>query len=183
MVFSREQTTVPGPQWWESIIPEDRNLMASALAASNENDAPFDLEFRIALNDGRQRWLYSRGGVSRDASGKALRVHGASIDVTERKRADEKLRESEGHVRRAIFRETWSRMIFYSLGRLGEGNRIVLKNRIGRTYEYRVSETFLAVPNDSWVMEQLRGRNMLTLQTCTPIPTLQKRLIVRAARV
>jgi signal transduction histidine kinase len=63
--------------------------MASALAAANENDEPFDLEFRIALKDGTQRWLYSRGAVSRDASGKALRMYGASIDVTERKRAEE----------------------------------------------------------------------------------------------
>jgi LPXTG-site transpeptidase (sortase) family protein len=46
-----------------------------------------------------------------------------------------------------------------------------------------LSETFLAEPTDSWVMGQLRGRDMLTLQTCTPIPTFQKRLIVRADRV
>jgi sortase A len=31
-------------------------------------------------------------------------------------------------------------------------------------------------------MGQVRGRDMLTLQTCTPIPTLEKRLIVRADR-
>jgi sortase A len=75
---------------------------------------------------------------------------------------------------------TWSRMIFYSLGRLGEGDRIVLKDRTGRTYEYRVSESFLAEPSESWVMGQVLGRDMLMLQTCTPIPTFQKRLIVRA---
>ena len=46
-----------------------------------------------------------------------------------------------------------------------------------------LSETFLAEPTDSWVMGQLRGRDMLTLQTCTPIPTFQKRLTVRADRV
>jgi sortase A len=86
-----------------------------------------------------------------------------------------------GH--RMGFRGTWSRMIFYSLGRLGEGDRIVLKDRTGRTYEYRVSETFLAEPSESWVMGQVRGRDMVTLQTCTPIPTFQKRLIVRADRV
>jgi sortase A len=83
-----------------------------------------------------------------------------------------------GH--RMGYRGTWSRMIFYSLGRLGEGDRIVLKDRTGRSYEYRVSETFLAEPSDSWVMGQVRGRDMLTLQTCTPIPTFEKRLIVRA---
>jgi sortase A len=83
-----------------------------------------------------------------------------------------------GH--RIGFRGTWSRMIFYNLNKLGEGDRIVLKDRTGRTYEYRVSETFLADPADSWVTGQVRGRDMLTLQTCTPIPTFQKRLIVRA---
>jgi sortase A len=86
-----------------------------------------------------------------------------------------------GH--RMGFRGTWSRMIFYNLDKLREGDRIVLKDRTGRTYEYRVSETFLAAPDDSWVMGQVRGRDMLTLQTCTPIPTFQKRLIVRADRV
>ena len=73
-------------------------------------------------------------------------------------------------------------MIFYSLGRLKKGHGIVLKDRTGRSYEYRVSETFLVDPADSWVTGQVRGRDMVTLQTCTPIPTFQKRLIVRADR-
>jgi sortase A len=86
-----------------------------------------------------------------------------------------------GH--RMGFRGTWSRMIFYNLDKLKEGDKVVLKDRTGRPYEYRVSETFLAEPSDSWVMGQVRGRDMLTLQTCTPIPTFHKRLIVRADRV
>ena len=91
MDFSSEQTIVPGAQWRKSIVPDDRALMASALAAANENDVPFDLEFRIALKDGTQRWLHSRGAVSRDASGKALHMYGASVDVTEGKRREEQL--------------------------------------------------------------------------------------------
>src|SRR5215211_644447 len=63
MGFSPEQTTVPGAQWRKSIVPDDRTLMASALAPSIASDAPFDLEFRIALKDGSERWLYSRGAV------------------------------------------------------------------------------------------------------------------------
>ena len=86
-----------------------------------------------------------------------------------------------GH--RMGFRGTWSRMIFYNLDELGEGDRVVLKDRAGRVYEYEVSEVFLADPEDVWVMGQVRGRDMLTLQTCTPIPTFEQRLIVRADRV
>jgi len=86
-----------------------------------------------------------------------------------------------GH--RMGYRGTWSRMLFYNLDELGEGDKVVLKDRAGHVYEYRVSEVFLAEPTDSWVMGEVKGRDMLTLQTCTPIPTFEKRLIVRADRL
>jgi sortase A len=86
-----------------------------------------------------------------------------------------------GH--RMGFRGTWSRMIFYNLDELALGERVVLKDRSGRSYEYEVSEVFLVNPEDVWVMGQVTGRDMVTLQTCTPIPTFEKRLIVRADRV
>jgi sortase A len=87
-----------------------------------------------------------------------------------------------GH--RMGYRGTWSRLIFYNLNKLKSGDEVVLKDhRAGKVYSYRVSEIFLAEPYDSWVMGQVRGRDMVTLQTCTPIPTFNKRLIVRADRV
>jgi sortase A len=86
-----------------------------------------------------------------------------------------------GH--RMGFRGTWSRMIFYNLDKLGKGDEVVLENRAGRPYRYRVSEVLVTDPTDSWVMGQVRGRDIVTLQTCTPYPTFEKRLIVRADRV
>src|SRR4028118_1263169 len=127
MGFSAEQTIVPGAQWQKSIVPEDRTLMSSALTPSIASDVPFDLEFRIALKDGTQRWLYSRGAVSRDASGKAVRMYGASIDVTERKQADEKLRESEERLRRAIGIETVGVIFFKTDGSITNANDAFLR--------------------------------------------------------
>jgi sortase A len=75
-----------------------------------------------------------------------------------------------------------SRLLFYNLDDLGSGDEVMLKGR-GQTYRYRVSETFEVGPADSWVMGQVRGRDMVSLQTCTPIPTFEKRLVVRADRV
>jgi sortase A len=86
-----------------------------------------------------------------------------------------------GH--RMGYRGTWSRMIFYNLDKLERGDEVVLKDRTGNSYRYRVSEVLVVDPTDSWVMGQVRGRDMVTLQTCTPYPTFQKRLIVRADRV
>jgi sortase A len=86
-----------------------------------------------------------------------------------------------GH--RMGYRGTWSRMIFYNLDKLKRGDEVVLKDRSGRSYRYRVREVFITDPKEVWVMGQVRGRDMVTLQICTPYPTFEKRLIVRAERV
>ncbi len=77
---------------------------------------------------------------------------------------------------------TGSRLLFYELDKLGRGDEVILRGK-GKTYRYKVSEILVADPNDSWVMGQVRGRDMVTLQTCTPIPTFEKRLVIRADRV
>jgi sortase A len=78
---------------------------------------------------------------------------------------------------------TRSRLIFYRLNRLTEGDEVVLEDRDGRKYSYRVTESFVVDPGEDWVTGQGVGRDMVTLQTCTPIPTFDKRLIVRADRI
>ena len=77
---------------------------------------------------------------------------------------------------------TGSRLLFYELDKLRHGDAVIIKGR-GETYRYRVTYSRVVNPNDSWVMGKVRGRDMVTLQTCTPIPTFEKRLIVRAYRI
>ncbi len=78
---------------------------------------------------------------------------------------------------------TGSHLVFYRLDELSRGDQISLKGRDGGTYRYRVTESFVVDPSEVWVMGRVRGRDILTLQTCTPIPGFQERLIVRAERV
>lgn len=78
---------------------------------------------------------------------------------------------------------TGSHLVFYQLDELGLDDQIVLKSRDGGRYRYRVTATFAVRPDEVWVTGRIAGRDMLTLQTCTPIPGFQKRLIVRAERI
>ncbi len=55
----------------------------------------FEIEYRITLRDGTIRWIHSRGRCFRDVGGKAVRMAGATNDVSERKRAEDALRQSE----------------------------------------------------------------------------------------
>ena len=78
---------------------------------------------------------------------------------------------------------TGSHLVFYRLDELGRGDRITVRDREGGRYDYMVIESFEVGPLDRWVTGRVRGRDLLTLQTCTPIPTFEKRLIVRAERI
>jgi sortase A len=78
---------------------------------------------------------------------------------------------------------TGSHLIFYRLNQLKQGDRVTLRDREGTTYSYRVLESFKVGAKESWVTGRVKGRDLLTLQTCTPIPTFQWRLIVRAERI
>jgi sortase A len=78
---------------------------------------------------------------------------------------------------------TGSHLVFYRLNELGGGERVTLMDPQGGRYHYRVIESFVAGAEDRWVTGRVRGRDLLTLQTCTPIPTFEKRLIVRAERI
>lgn len=77
---------------------------------------------------------------------------------------------------------TGSYLIFYNLDKLKSGDEVLLRRRDGQSYRYRVTESFVVSPTDSWVMGQVRGRDLVTLQTCTG-PNWSQRLIVRAERV
>jgi len=63
----------------------------------------YDSEYRIIRpSDGELRWIFGRGRVVRDASGKPLRYSGVDIDITDRKRIEGELRESEERFSKAF---------------------------------------------------------------------------------
>ncbi|SDH63879.1 class D sortase [Desulfosporosinus hippei] len=69
---------------------------------------------------------------------------------------------------------------FRYLNKLVSGNRIILKAE-GNVYTYSVYESFTVLPEDTWVLGEVRGETYaLTLITCTPYLVNSQRLIVRA---
>ncbi len=103
-----EQTGLPpGTQsitneiWDEIIHPDDRERFKQTVVHSMEHHDGLECEFRIVRPDnGETRWLYSRCKLDRDECG-TVRIVGAHLDITERKLAEEALRESEERFRLA----------------------------------------------------------------------------------
>ena len=73
---------------------------------------------------------------------------------------------------------------FRHLADLDKGDRVTLRDADGETYDYQVYERLVVDPTDSWVTRPVDGKdNIVSLQTCWPEPTFEKRLIVRAKLV
>lgn len=74
---------------------DDRRRVSEALADARQNRKLYAAEFRIMQPDGTVRWLAARGKFYYATNGEPTRMLGVSLDITERKLAEEKLREYE----------------------------------------------------------------------------------------
>lgn len=88
----------------KDIHPQDRELVLGALARAVEKGEHLDMEYRIVRPDGTIRWVEGKGTVFEDSCGQAVRMAGVCMDITERKRMGQLLRESEERFRK-IFEE------------------------------------------------------------------------------
>jgi PAS domain S-box-containing protein len=74
--------------WLQLVHPEDRDMAQRAVKHSIENCSELLIEFRIVRADGSVRWLMGQGTVVCNEQGKAERVIGVNIDITDRKNAE-----------------------------------------------------------------------------------------------
>lgn len=81
------------------IHPDDRSRMLSEVEAAQAAGLPFQGEFRTLLPDGTERWVLAKGRTIVEPGTDDSRRMGALMDITERKQAEEQLRESEDRFR------------------------------------------------------------------------------------
>jgi PAS domain S-box-containing protein len=115
--------------WIKCIHPEDlppyRQAMRDHFQRKTER---FDCEVRYRSSDGEWRWARQHGFAVRDAKGRAVRVVGATGDITERKRLAEELE----HARRRLNEAVGSIAEGFVLW--DAGDRLVLCNDVFRAY-------------------------------------------------
>ncbi len=87
--------------WSSRVHPEDQERVWTATRAALRGESEYDLDFRVTWPDGTVRVLHGNGLVLRDDDGRALRMIGINYDVTERRAAEEALRQSEFHLSQA----------------------------------------------------------------------------------
>ena len=82
-------------EWLSMIHPDDRDRLQTHIQESIERTGSWDTEFRVVWPDGSVHWILTKGTLFLDESGQPVRRAGVNLDITERKRAEAALRESE----------------------------------------------------------------------------------------
>jgi len=108
--------------WRASVHPEDRQRVDQIVGEAARTGAELRVEWRVPQPNGLVRWLASQGRPIRDADGTFTRFMGIVLDVTDRREAEEALRESEEKFR-ALVEQAADAVLLHDLeGRLRDVN-------------------------------------------------------------
>ena len=121
------------------VHPDDRERVSAAIQRSLETDAPYQLEMRTVRPNGEVIWIYTNAAVLREGD-KPVRMLGGTIDISDIKRAEIALRESEERYRSVI--EALPAAVYTT----DEAGRITMFNQAAVDFSGRVPE----IGSDSW---------------------------------
>src|SRR3984893_7703777 len=91
------------PTWEQRLLrihPEDRAKWQEAIDRAVAEKSDYDVEFRILLPSATIKYVHSVGHPGFDASGELMQFVGSSTDITERKRAEESMRQAQADLAR-----------------------------------------------------------------------------------
>lgn len=75
----------------DTVHPDDFDVFLAAGRSTLATGAPYACEFRLVRADGAVRWAAAAGELVRDAADQAVRMIGSTIDITQRKQAQEEM--------------------------------------------------------------------------------------------
>src|SRR6266403_4679758 len=130
---------IQGWKWTASIHPEDVRELVANWRAALESGESFECESRVRRADGEYRWFLHRKVPLRNEVGKIVKWYGSSIEVEDRKRAEEIIRRNERELRQQIDFIPQLVCVFDANGQILQANQMVL-NYTGHTLEEFLKE-------------------------------------------
>ena len=85
----------PRHTFGDLVHPDDRVRVAEAIGAATREDRPYLVEYRLQHADGSTRWLWENGTGVRNEAGELAWLDGVVLDITERRRMEEDLRDAK----------------------------------------------------------------------------------------
>src|SRR5919112_312819 len=100
--YSPREVMADPDHWTKMLHPHDKRWVLAEDRRTGEAGGPLALEYRMFARNGRVVWLRDEATLVRDEEGNPLHWQGFMLDITKRKKAEERLRESEELYRNVV---------------------------------------------------------------------------------
>ncbi|HWI44821.1 MAG TPA: PAS domain S-box protein, partial [Rubrobacter sp.] len=132
--YPAETEILDEEHWLRMLHPDDRERVLAEELRTDETGEPYRIEYRQIARDGRVVWVRDEATLIRDEEGNALYWLGVQYDITEQKRTEEELRQSEERFK-VLSQEVVEGIILSENGRIIDANRSVTE-----MFGYRLEE-------------------------------------------
>lgn len=142
------------------IYNEDTERVAAEVAAKTQETQiqNFSQQYRLVCKNGRVIWVDDRTWVQRNAQGDITHFQGIILDITDRKKTEENLRDSEANYR-ALFQGISDAVFVHPLKNEGFSNFVAVNDAACKRYGYTHDEFLKLSPKDISDPEDTRLRS------------------------
>ncbi|MEH2236739.1 PAS domain-containing protein [Nostoc sp.] len=151
------------------VHPEDLHCIHEVIARCLEEKVECDIEYRSLWPDGSIHWIAAKGRIFFDTEGRAVRMMGTTQDITQRKQAENDLRQRETQLRRLVDSNIIG-IMFATPDYITEANEAFLE-MVGYTREEllagKVHRRHITPP-EYHALDQQGLEQLLTVGVCTP---------------
>ena len=161
--------------WADRVHPDDLQIATETMSKAIEGKGEYRHEYRIIWPDGGVRWVEGRGKPVYDEGGQCLKVSGVIVDITERKQAEDALRQSEARYRAIVEDQTELVCRVLPDGRYTFVNEAYCRY-FGRKFEELIGRTFQPFihPEDAVKVNQL----LASITPSNPVGTIEHRVVL-----
>lgn len=174
-IFGLKKGSFSGTEkdFFDFVHEDSREEIWSEIQQAITEHREYSIEFRFWHTDGSLRWMEGRGKAVYSKKGEPVRLYGIGIDITERKKAEEKLRESEERFAKAFN----SSPLALSITSLKTGKLIEINETFVRTTGYTRKEAIGRTTDELnlWANSADREAELVAVQKSGEIRDLEYR--------
>ncbi|MDQ3639539.1 MAG: PAS domain S-box protein, partial [Actinomycetota bacterium] len=120
--YTPQETMADPEHWTKTLHPEDLERVLAEDERTNRTGEPFAVEYRQYAKDGRVVWVRDEAVLVRDEEGTPLYWQGVLLDITERKAAEEAVRENEKRFRQLFDQSVDALLVHDASGKIVDCN-------------------------------------------------------------
>jgi diguanylate cyclase (GGDEF)-like protein/PAS domain S-box-containing protein len=165
--------------FFNQLHPDDQMPVNEAIRVHFEQRKPYEIELRLRCKNGEYRWFLSRGQAEWDEQGKPIRMSGFIADITERKKSESALRNSEQKFA-AAFRSSPDAITITSIA---EGRFVEVSDSVTRLTGYTREELLAHSSIEFWADNESRDRYVSKLKECGHVVDMEAAFRIKSGEV